>query len=59
MPRRKDNMAILNVIVPVKDDETHIKRCVDSVINQSLKDIEVLIVDDGSKDNTASLGKVQ
>lgn len=50
-------MAILSVIVPVKDDETHIKRCIDSVVNQSLKDIDVLIIDDGSKDNTASLVK--
>lgn len=41
----------ISVIIPVFNVETYIRRCVDSVLGQTYKDIEVILVDDGSPDN--------
>lgn len=41
-------MAFLSVIIPFYNKHDHIRRCVDSIIKQSLTDIEIIIVDDGS-----------
>ena len=42
----------VSVIVPVYNAEDYIEKCLDSLINQSLKDIEIIVVDDGSTDDT-------
>ncbi len=41
----------VSVIVPVYGVEKYLRECLDSVINQTLKDIEIICVDDGGKDN--------
>ncbi len=43
------------VIVPIYNKEQYLKRCVDSVLNQTFREIEIILVDDGSKDNSASI----
>ena len=40
----------VSIIVPVYGVEKFIKEALDSLVNQSLKEIEIIIVDDGSKD---------
>ena len=40
----------VSVIVPVYKVEKYLKRCVDSLVGQTLKDIEIILVDDGSPD---------
>ena len=42
----------VSVIIPVYNVENYIKECVESVINQTLKEIEIIIVNDGTKDNS-------
>ncbi len=44
-------MPEISVIVPVYKVEKHLKRCIDSVLNQSFADFELILVDDGSPDN--------
>ena len=51
-----DNVKV-SVIVPVFNTEKYLKKCVDSIINQSLKDIEIIFIDDGSNDNSLSILK--
>lgn len=46
---------MISVILNVYNGEKYISRCVDSVLAQDYDDIELIIVDDGSKDNTAFL----
>lgn len=43
---------MISIIVPVYNVENCLKQCIDSIINQSYKNIEVLLVDDGSTDNS-------
>lgn len=45
----------VSVIIPAYNAEKYIKMTVESIINQTLKEIEVIIINDGSTDNTLSI----
>ena len=45
-------MPKVSVIVPVYNVEKYIDRCINSLLNQTLQDIEFIFVDDGSTDNS-------
>lgn len=45
----------VSVIVPVYNGETYLKQCLDSIRRQTLKDIEIICIDDGSTDGTAEI----
>lgn len=46
---------LISVILPVYNGEKYIRKAVESVLNQSLSDFELIIVDDGSNDQTPSI----
>ena len=48
-------MSKVSVIVPIYNSEKTINRCVESIINQTYKDIEILLINDGSIDNTLNI----
>lgn len=48
-------MPEISVIVPVYRVEPYLKRCIDSILNQDFRDIEVILVDDGSPDNCGAI----
>lgn len=50
-------MPLISIIVPVYNAEKYIERALKSLINQSYKNIEILCIDDGSKDNSYNIIK--
>lgn len=50
-----DKEALVSIIVPVYNVEKYIEMCLDSVINQTYKNIEILLIDDGSTDNSGNI----
>lgn len=49
------NNPKISIIIPVYEVEKYIRECLESVINQTLKDIEIIIVNDGTKDNSMKI----
>lgn len=50
-------MVKVSVIIPIYNNEKYIKQCVESVLEQTLKDLEVICIDDGSMDDSAKIVK--
>lgn len=50
-------MVKVSVIVPIYNAEKYLKQCLDSIVNQTLKEIEIILIDDGSTDGCADICK--
>lgn len=50
-------MDKVSVVVPVYNAEKYLKQCLDSIVNQTLADIEIILIDDGSTDGSADICK--
>ena len=48
---------MISVVVPVYNASQYLDRCIESLVNQTIKDIEIILVDDGSTDNSLSISK--
>lgn len=46
---------MISIIIPVYNVEAYLNRCVESVVNQSYADLEIILVDDGSPDNCGAM----
>lgn len=53
--RGKMENALISVVVPVYNVEKYVKKCLDSLIAQTYKTIEIIVVDDGSTDSSLSI----
>jgi glycosyltransferase involved in cell wall biosynthesis len=49
------NNQKVSIIIPVYNSENYIKQCINSIITQSYKELEVIVVDDGSTDRSADI----
>jgi len=50
-------MVKVSIITAVYNMDKYLKRCLDSIVNQTLKDIEIIMIDDGSTDNSINILK--
>jgi len=48
---KKNNKPFFSIVLPIYNVEKYIDRCINSIINQSFQDFEIILVDDGSTDN--------
>lgn len=48
-------MKLISVIVPVYNTEKYIEKCVMSILNQTYKNLEIILIDDGSTDNSLQI----
>ena len=52
-----DNMIKVSVIIPIYNVEKYIEECLVSAINQTLREIEIICVNDGTKDHSMEIVK--
>ena len=52
---QSDNSELVSVIVPMYQAENYIGKCLESILQQSYRNLEVICVDDGSSDGCAAL----
>ena len=50
-------MMKISVVIPVYNIEDYLSECLDSIVNQSLEDIEIICVNDGSTDGSLDILK--
>lgn len=50
-------MIKVSVVVPIYNADKYLNKCLDSIVNQTLKDIEIILIDDGSTDKSADICK--
>ena len=53
--RHAQNLPIISVLIPVYNVEAYLRQCLDSIVNQSFKDIEIICVNDGSTDGSGQI----
>ena len=51
----KSSTPLISIIVPVYNVEKYLQRCIDSILAQSFKDFELILIDDGSKDKSGEI----
>ncbi|MBR1825780.1 MAG: glycosyltransferase [Alphaproteobacteria bacterium] len=55
VPNQIDYTPKISVIIPVYNVEQYLRQCLDSVVNQTLREIEIICVDDGSTDSSLDI----
>lgn len=55
LTNEKNNNPLISIIIPVYNIDKYIARCLDSVINQSYTNLEIIVVNDGSTDETLNV----
>ena len=48
-------MILVSIVVPVYNTEKYLEKCIKSLVNQTMQDIEIIAIDDGSKDQSGVL----
>ena len=46
---------IVSIVIPVYNAQNYLEKCLDTLINQTYKNIEIILVNDGSKDNSLQI----
>lgn len=52
---KSKNTPLVSIIVPIYNVEKYLPECIDSIINQTLENIEIILIDDGSPDNSGKI----
>ena len=52
---KERRQAVISVIVPVYNAEAYLSRCLESILNQTYRDIQVICVNDGSTDSSGDM----
>ena len=50
-------MPKVSIIVPIYNSEKYMEKCIDSILNQTLNDIEIILVNDGSTDSSLEIAE--
>ena len=47
--------SLISVVVPVYNVEKYLDKCIDSLVSQTYENLEIILIDDGSKDKSAKI----
>ncbi|MCR5720255.1 MAG: glycosyltransferase [Lachnospiraceae bacterium] len=50
-----ENKGLVSVVIPVYNVQKYLECCIDSILNQTYKEVEIILVDDGSKDESGAI----
>lgn len=53
--KKVSKIPLVSVVIPVYNVEPYLKRCLDTVVNQSYSNLQIILVDDGSTDNSGNI----
>lgn len=51
----KTDNELISIVVPVYNAENYLEKCINSIIGQTYGNLEIILVDDGSSDNSLSI----
>ncbi|MBZ7954711.1 glycosyltransferase [Campylobacter sp. W0018] len=51
----KENKPFVSIIVPIYNVEKYLRQCLDSIVKQTLENIEIILINDGSTDNCGKI----
>lgn len=51
-------MSLISIVVPVYNAETYLSRCIDSILSQTYKNLEIILIDDGSTDSSQEICRI-
>ncbi len=54
----EENMSKFSIIVPIFNSEKYLEKCIKSILNQTYKNFELILVNDGSKDCSLEICKI-
>ncbi|MPV62904.1 glycosyltransferase family 2 protein, partial [Campylobacter hepaticus] len=49
------NNPLISIIIPIYNVESYLKECLDSVVNQSYANLDIILIDDGSTDKSLDI----
>lgn len=55
MKEQREEMPLISVVIPVYNADRYLEKCLDSVIRQTYSNLQIILVDDGSTDNSAQI----
>ena len=54
---KMENTPTVGIIIPIYNVEPYLRECLDSVVNQTYQNLQIVLVDDGSTDNSFAIAK--